>query len=82
MQLDTKQRVTDLLSTDLLARKQLVTKPPVVEHLAVADNIRDLLPDSGLVRGRIVRCSGDAGLSLVWLLNLKLVLKNWVPITG
>ena len=83
MQLDTKQRVTELLSTELLARKQLVTKPPVVEHLVVADNIRDLLPDSGLVRGRIVRCSGDAGLSLALsLCSLATQQGSWLGVVG
>jgi hypothetical protein len=79
MQLDTKQRVTELSIKELLATQQLNTKPQVVERLAVADDMRELLPDSGLVRGRIVRCSGDAGLSLaliilVYSLPLSMVL--------
>ncbi len=47
MQLDTKQRVTELLATEFLVKNRLVVKPPVVERLAVGDNVRDLLPDSG-----------------------------------
>ena len=83
MQLDTKQRVTELLATEFLVKNQLVVKPPVVERLAVGDNVRDLLPDSGLVRGRIVRCSGDAGLSLALSLCSRATQQgSWLGIVG
>lgn len=34
------------------------------ETLDVSDHLRTMLPDRGLVRGRIVSCSGDAAMSL------------------
>lgn len=83
MQLDTEQRVTELSIKELLVAQQLGAKPQVVERLAVADNIRDLLPDSGLVRGRIVRCSGDAGLSLALsLCSLATQQGSWLGVVG
>ncbi len=83
MQLDTKQRVTELSIKELLATQQLDTKPQVVERLAVADDVRELLPDSGLVRGRIVRCSGDAGLSLALsLCSLATQQGSWLGVVG
>ncbi|NBR98858.1 MAG: hypothetical protein EBT42_00455 [Actinobacteria bacterium] len=83
MQLDTKQRVTELSIKELLATQQLNTKPQVVERLAVADDVRELLPDSGLVRGRIVRCSGDAGLSLALsLCSLATQQGSWLGVVG
>ena len=83
MQLDTKQRLTELSIKELLATQQLDTKPQVVERLAVADDVRELLPDSGLVRGRIVRCSGDAGLSLALsLCSLATQQGSWLGVVG
>lgn len=83
MQLDTEQRVTELSIKELLVAQQLGAKHQVVERLAVADNIRDLLPDSGLVRGRIVRCSGDAGLSLALsLCSLATQQGSWLGVVG
>ncbi len=83
MQLDTKQRVTELSIKEILATQQLDTKPQVVERLAVADDVRELLPDSGLVRGRIVRCSGDAGLSLALsLCSLATQQGSWLGVVG
>jgi hypothetical protein len=83
MQLDTKQRITELSIKELLATQQLNTKPQVVERLAVADDVRELLPDSGLVRGRIVRCSGDAGLSLALsLCSLATQQGSWLGVVG
>ena len=83
MQLDTKQRITELSIKELLVTQQLNTKPQVVERLAVADDVRELLPDSGLVRGRIVRCSGDAGLSLALsLCSLATQQGSWLGIVG
>jgi hypothetical protein len=35
-----------------------------LETLNVAEHLREVLPDRGLVRGRIVSCSGDAAMSL------------------
>ena len=83
MQLDTKQRITELSIQELLVTQQLNTKPQVVERLAVADDVRELLPDSGLVRGRIVRCSGDAGLSLALsLCSLATQQGSWLGVVG
>ena len=83
MQLDTKQRITELSIKELLVTQQLNTKPQVVERLAVADDVRELLPDSGLVRGRIVRCSGDAGLSLALsLCSLATQQGSWLGVVG
>ena len=83
MQLDTKQRVTELSIKELLVTQQLNTKPQVAERLAVADDVRELLPDSGLVRGRIVRCSGDAGLSLALsLCSLATQQGSWLGVVG
>ncbi len=83
MQLDTKQCVTELSIKELLATQQLNTEPQVVERLAVADDVRELLPDSGLVRGRIVRCSGDAGLSLALsLCSLATQQGSWLGVVG
>jgi hypothetical protein len=49
----------------------------------VADDVRELLPDSGLVRGRIVRCSGDAGLSLALsLCSLATQQGSWLGVVG
>ena len=83
MQLDTKQRITELSIQELLVTQQLNTKPQVAERLAVADDVRELLPDSGLVRGRIVRCSGDAGLSLALsLCSLATQQGSWLGVVG
>ena len=83
MQLDTKQRITEFSIQELLVTQQLNTKPQVVERLAVADDVRELLPDSGLVRGRIVRCSGDAGLSLALsLCSLATQQGSWLGVVG
>ncbi len=83
MQLDTKQRITELSIKELLVTQQLNTKPQVAERLAVADDVRELLPDSGLVRGRIVRCSGDAGLSLALsLCSLATQQGSWLGVVG
>ena len=83
MQLDTKQRITELSIKELLVTQQLNTKPQVVERLAVSDDVRELLPDSGLVRGRIVRCSGDAGLSLALsLCSLATQQGSWLGVVG
>lgn len=44
-----------------------VVRPAVgvtLETLSVVEDLRDVVPDGGLVRGRIVSCAGDAAMSL------------------
>lgn len=53
------------------------------ERLVVADDVCKLLPDSGLVRGRIIRCSGDAGLSLALSLCSRATQQgSWLGVVG
>ena len=55
----------------------------VPEPLVVADDVRQLLPDAGLVRGRIVRCTGDAGLSLALSLVARATQQgSWLGVVG
>ena len=53
-----------LLVPKTLVAKHSLFEKQVLENFAVSDQVRQLLPDSGLVRGRIVRCCGDAAASL------------------
>ena len=72
----------------LLVPKTLVAKhsffeKQVLENFAVSDQVRQLLPDAGLVRGRIVRCRGDAATSLALSLCARASQQgSWLGVVG
>lgn len=72
-----------LLVPKTLAAKHSVFEKQVLENLAVSDQVRQLLPDSGLVRGRIVRCCGDAAASLALSLCARASQQgSWLGVVG
>ena len=72
-----------LLVPKTLAVKHLVFEKQLLENFAVSDEVRSLLPDSGLVRGRIVRCCGDAAASLALSLCARASQQgSWLGVVG
>lgn len=66
-----------------LAIQHSVFEKQVLENFAVSDDVRSLLPDAGLVRGRIVRCCGDAALSLALSLSARASQQgSWLGVVG
>ena len=72
-----------LLVPKTLAAKHSAFEKQVFENLAVSDQVCQLLPDSGLVRGRIVRCCGDAAASLALSLCARASQQgSWLGVVG
>lgn len=72
-----------LLVPKPLALKHAVFEKQVTENFAVTDQVRPLLPDSGLVRGRIVACRGDAAISLALSLAARATQHgSWLGVVG
>jgi hypothetical protein len=72
-----------LLVPKTLVAKHSLFEKQVLENFAVSDQVRQLLPDSGLVRGRIVRCCGDAAASLALSLCARASQQgSWLGVVG
>ena len=72
-----------LLVPKTLVAKHSLFEKQVLENFAVSDQVRQLLPDSGLVRGRIVRCCGDAAVSLALSLCARASQQgSWLGVVG
>lgn len=63
--------------------KHSVFEKQLLENFAVSDEVRALLPDSGLVRGRIIRCRGDAAATLALSLCARASQQgSWLGVVG
>ncbi|MFM7338378.1 MAG: hypothetical protein ACKO2E_08920 [Actinomycetota bacterium] len=72
-----------LLVPKALAIKHSVFEKQVLENFAVSESVRSVLPESGLVRGRIVRCCGDAAISLALSLCARASQQgSWLGVVG